>query len=55
MTGPMLAGVIADDLEMDSQWPIMDKSALEKLEAGDWEVAHKADAWQPSAGLKQIG
>jgi hypothetical protein len=40
----MLAGEIADELEMDSQWQIMDK---EKLKAGEWSVVHPADDWQP--------
>jgi hypothetical protein len=47
ITGPMLAGVIADDLEMDSQWQIMDKAALEKLKAGEWGVVHPTGEWQP--------
>ncbi len=46
ITGSMLAGVIADDLEMDSQWQIMDKTALEKLKAGEWSIAHKSEEWK---------
>ena len=47
ITGPALAGVIADDLEMGSQWQMMDEPSLEQLKAGEWTVAHPADAWQP--------
>ncbi len=43
----MLAGVITDDLEMDSQWQIMDKAALEKLKAGEWGVVHPVNKWHP--------
>jgi hypothetical protein len=47
VTGPLMAGVIADDLEMDSQWQVMDKAALEKLKAGEWSVVHAASEWRP--------
>lgn len=47
ITGPMLAGVIADDLEMDSRWQILDQAALEKLKASEWAVTHEADNWRP--------
>jgi hypothetical protein len=47
VTGPLLAGVVADDLEKDSQWQIMDQAALEKLKAGEWGVSHPATAWRP--------
>jgi hypothetical protein len=47
VTGPLLAGVIADDLEMDSRWQIMDQAALEKLKAGEWAITHGANNWQP--------
>ncbi len=47
VTGPLLAGVIADDLEMASQWQIMDQAALENLKAGEWGVSHPAMAWRP--------
>jgi hypothetical protein len=47
ITGPELAGVIADDLEMDSRWQVMDKQMLEQLKAGEWRVTHPAEAWQP--------
>jgi hypothetical protein len=50
ITGPMLAGVIADDLEMDSQWQVMDKPMLEKLNAGEWGVVHVVDDWHPRMG-----
>ena len=50
ITGPALAGVIADDLEMDSQWQVMDKPTLEKLKAGEWGVVHAAGGWQPRMG-----
>lgn len=50
ITGPMLAGEIADDLGMDSQWQVMNKSALEKLKAGEWQVTHKSDEWEPRIG-----
>jgi hypothetical protein len=50
ITGPALARVIADDLEMDSQWQIMDKTALEKLKAGEWGVVHTVGDWQPWMG-----
>jgi len=33
ITGPALAGVIADDLEMDSRWQVMDKQTLEQCGA----------------------
>jgi hypothetical protein len=47
ITGPLLAGVIADDLEMDSQWQVMDKATLEELKAGEWGLSHPAMAWHP--------
>jgi hypothetical protein len=46
ITGPLLAGVIADDLEMDSQWQVMDKQTLEQLKAEEWSVIH-TDEWRP--------
>jgi hypothetical protein len=47
ITGPALAAVIADDLEMDSQWQTMDGLALEKLKAGEWSVGCQSDQWKP--------
>jgi hypothetical protein len=47
ITGPALAGFIADDLGMDSQWQAMNKHALEQLKAGEWGVTHPHEAWQP--------
>jgi hypothetical protein len=32
---------------MDSQWQIMDKAGLEKLNSGEWGVSHPAMAWRP--------
>ncbi len=46
-TGPALAGVIADDLEMDSQWQVMDKQTLEELKAGAWITSHEKEDWSP--------
>ena len=47
ITGPALAGVIANDLQMDSQWQALDKQSLEQLKAGEWRVTHREAAWQP--------
>jgi hypothetical protein len=47
VTGPLLAGVVADDLEMDSQWQIMDQPALDRLKANEWAVVHAPTEWQP--------
>jgi len=47
ITGPALAGFIADDLGMDSQWQAMNKQSLEQLKAGEWGVTHPREAWQP--------
>jgi hypothetical protein len=47
VTGPALAGFIADDLKMNSQWRIMDQPELEKLRAGEWGIVHNAGEWQP--------
>jgi len=47
VTGPALAGFIADDLNMDSQWQVMDKPALEQFRAGEWSLTHKPEQWQP--------
>jgi len=47
ITGPALAGVIADDLEMDSRWQIMTQPELEKLKAGEWAVPHETSIWRP--------
>jgi hypothetical protein len=47
ITGPALAGVIADDLGMDSRRQTMDKQSLEQLKAGEWRVTHPGEAWQP--------
>ena len=47
LTGPGFAEAVASDLGMDSEWQVMEKDALEKLEAGEWSVTHPAEAWQP--------
>ena len=47
ITGPMLAGVIADDLEMDSRWQIMDQPALDRLKADEWVIVLTPQEWQP--------
>jgi len=39
--------VIANDLQMDSQWQALDKQSLEQLKAGEWRVTHREAAWQP--------
>lgn len=50
ITGPALAGVIADDLAMDSQWQVMDKESLAQLKSGEWHITHKPDEWEPRVG-----
>lgn len=47
VTGPALAGVIADDLGMESRWQIMDQPALDRLKANEWGVVHTPPEWQP--------
>ena len=47
ITMPALAEVIADDLEMDSQWQTMDRESLDKLKAGEWNVTDEAQNWRP--------
>lgn len=47
ITGPALAGVIAEDLEIDSQWQTMDKQTLEQLKAEKWSLTHRRDHWRP--------
>ena len=47
VTGPALAGVIADDLEMDSQWQMMSGQTLEELKAGEWHTTHETQQWHP--------
>ena len=47
ITGPALAGVVADDLGMDGQWQTMDKQSLAQLKAGEWRVTHPAEEWEP--------
>jgi hypothetical protein len=47
VTGPALAGFIADDLKMDSQWQIMDQLVLDRLKANEWAVVHAPANWQP--------
>ena len=45
VTGPALAGFIADDLKMDSQGRIMSQPELEKLKAGEGGIVHNAGEW----------
>jgi hypothetical protein len=47
VTGPALAGVIADDLGMESRWQIMDQPALDRLKSNEWGVIHVPTDWQP--------
>lgn len=47
ITGPELAGVIADDLEMDSRWQVMDGAELEQLKAEKWSLSHQPEHWRP--------
>ena len=47
ITGPAFAKAVADDLEMDGQWQVMDEQSLEQLKAGEWRVIHPEVAWQP--------
>jgi hypothetical protein len=47
ITGPALAGFIADDLGTESQWQTMNQATLDKLNAGKWTISHAEDAWQP--------
>jgi hypothetical protein len=47
ITGPALAGFVADDLGTESQWQTMNQRSLEKLEANDWVVVHTPTEWQP--------
>jgi hypothetical protein len=47
VTGPALAGFIADDLGTNSQWQSMNQLSLEKLNASDWSVIHPTDEWYP--------
>jgi len=46
VTGPALAGFIADDLKMNSRWQVMDQSVLEKLKAGEWLLTHETSEWR---------
>lgn len=48
ITGPVLASVISDDLEMDSRWQVMDKQTLEQLKAEEWLLVHDSANWHPS-------
>jgi hypothetical protein len=47
VTGPALAGFIADDIGTDSQWQTMNQPMLDKLKAEEWSLTHQPDHWQP--------
>lgn len=40
--------MIADDLEMDSRWQVMDKQTLEQIKAEAWLLVHDSTNWYPS-------
>jgi len=47
ITGPALAGVIAEGLEIDSRWQVMDRQTLERLKAEDWSLTYQQGHWRP--------
>jgi len=54
ITGPALAGVIADDLGMESRWQTVDKQSLVQFKAGEWRVTHPAETWQPMETVRDM-
>jgi hypothetical protein len=55
ITGPELAGVIADDLEMDSRWQTMNEQSLAQLKAGEWRVTCANQHWKPMGPETEFG
>ncbi len=47
ITGPALAGVIADDIGTNSKWQTLDREALTQLAKRKWMVTHQPNEWQP--------
>jgi hypothetical protein len=47
LTGPGFAEAVAGDLGISGGWQVMDKESMERFKAGEWEVEHPAEQWQP--------
>jgi hypothetical protein len=52
--GPDLAELVADEMEMSTEWQPMSAVSLDLLKAGEWTLTHQAADWHPQVDDTQL-